>query len=267
MVLAQGYLAGGGDVGRTGNVGNIGNAGNTGNVGNVGGGAATSAVVEQLWAQDEPSGMSFALQGWTVGASGVSRAVVLAGDYAAASGRITLYQAPLRFAHPAPGEQHAADDIRDVAELSVWTPGSNRLVVLGAPQVTRVLYARDGRTLIEEPTVDGVAVFRRAAGGGGRPVDGVQVRDAHNRALTPPGTWSVADVVLRGAAAVYEGGAWRMVRVSAPVPVAPPPARTAVRPGTPAGPGTGTSAGAPRETPTGAPSRWVRGGADTLGTW
>jgi hypothetical protein len=117
--------------------------------------------------------------------------------------------------------------------------------VLGAAQVTQVLYARNGRTLIEEPTVDGVAVFRRAPGG--RPVDGIQVRDAHNQALTPPGTWSVGDVVLRGDVAVYEGGTWRVVRVSAPASALPSPSAASVRPR--------TSAGSPAGAPTGAPSR------------
>jgi hypothetical protein len=196
----------------------------------------TSAVVEQLWAQDVPEKTSgirktaqaasastfFVLQGWTVAASGASRAVLLAGEYAPQSSSIAMYEAPLSFLHPAAGEAPGPDDVADVSELSIYSADTNQLVVLGAPQVTKVLYAADGKKLVEEPTTDGIAVFPRVKPKSRQGyVDTVQVRDAQNQALTPPGAWTAADFVLGGDVAVYKGDEWQLVQAGGGTSSAP----------------------------------------------
>ena len=197
--------------------------------------SSTTATVTTLWAQiDEdttaptpvghgvaPKPVSqnahktwlYVMQGWTTAPDGTpSPAQLLVGDYTQAgkASSMSVYAAPVTFAHARPGSTDDTDDARQIAELSVWLPESNRLVVLGAPQTETVLYAKTGGDLIPEPTTDGVAIFQRTRRlVKGRYADAIQVRDANNVALTPPKAWSAADFQLTGAESLWRsaGGA------------------------------------------------------------
>jgi hypothetical protein len=173
---------------------------------------------------------------------------------------MTLFSAPVRFTHPIPGTSADPEASARVAEFSIWLPGSNRLLVLGAPQVKTVYYAKDGKKYVEEPTSDGVALFPRTKSAlHGQPAaDLVQVRDARDRALTPPVGWSTPDLSLTGSGAVYvTGEGWTglqavapsLLGLATPVPTQAPtthPSPTPPRSGMPSK-GTGT----PSQSPTG----------------
>lgn len=190
-------------------------------------GTAATATVETLWAQieDDPTKGAaskpgtvnahktwlYVMQGWTVAPDGApSDAELLVGDYTQtgkASSSMSVYAMPVRFAHARPGTGDDADDTQQIAEVSVWLPQSGRLVVLGAPQTKTVLYTAVGGVLVAEKTVDGVAVFPRTHRlVKGRYADGVQVRDANNVALTPPGVWGAADFSLTGPGSLWSSG-------------------------------------------------------------
>ena len=204
---------------------------------------ATTATVAPLWSQvDEDTttqssagrGVAaktapqptyktwlYVMQGWTTGADGVpSQAQLLVGDFTQAgkgsseSSSMSVYAAPVTFAHARPGSSDDADDAQQIAELSVYLPQSDRLVVLGAPQTKTVLYAKTGGDLIPQKTDDGVAVFPRTHRlVKGHYADTIQVRDANNVALTPPKAWSAGDYQLTGAMGLWKSGAagWVMV--------------------------------------------------------
>lgn len=156
----------------------------------------------------------YVMQGWTNGPDGTpSSAQLLVGDYtqtetqAGKASSMSVYATPVTFTHARPGSSDDADDTQQIAELSVWLPQSNRLVVLGTPQTETVLYAKTGGDLIPEKTDDGVAVFPRTRQlVKGRYADAIQVRDAKNVALTPPRAWSAADFALDGAMSLWSSG-------------------------------------------------------------
>ncbi|MEZ0111314.1 hypothetical protein ABH920_005329 [Catenulispora sp. EB89] len=216
--------------------------------------AATTATVAPLWSQvDEDTTTApttaghgatakvvpqpayktwlYVMQGWTTGADGVpSQAQLLVGDYtlteraaggsaSGASGEsssMSVYAAPVTFAHARPGSSDDTDDAQQIAELSVFLPQSNRLVVLGAPQTKTVLYAKTGGDLIPQKTDDGVAVFPRTHRlVKGQYADTIQVRDANNVALTPPKAWSAGDYQLTGAMGLWRSSASGWVTVPA----------------------------------------------------
>lgn len=156
----------------------------------------------RLTAQDAHRTWLFVMQAWTTDVEGApTPAVLLVGDYTQStkSTSMTVYSTPVNFAHARPGSGDDAEDTDQIAELSVWLPVSNRLVVLGAPQTKTVLYAKTGGDLIPQKTVDGVAVFPRTRTlVKGRYADTVQVRDDKNVALTPPKAWSAGDFALTG---------------------------------------------------------------------
>lgn len=180
--------------------------------------ASTTATVTTLWAQvDEETKAApqqkdrttwlYVMQGWTNGPDGSpSPAQLMVGDYtqtAKASG-MSVYATPVKFSHVRPGSADDADDTRQIAELSVFLPQSDRLVVLGAPQTQTVLYAKTGGDLIPQKTTDGVAVFPRTRElVKGHYADTIQVRDAKNVALTPPDAWSAADFALSGVMSLW----------------------------------------------------------------
>ncbi|MFL6110977.1 MAG: hypothetical protein ACJ786_06465 [Catenulispora sp.] len=151
----------------------------------------------------------FVMQAWTANADGTpSQAVLLVGDYTQStkSTSMTVYSMPVAFAH-------ATDQI---AELSIWLPNTNRLVVLGAPQTKSVLYSKTGGDLIPQKTIDGVAVFPRTRTlVKGRYADTIQVRDAKNVALTPPKAWSAGDFALTGVGNRWVSTAPRWVQIPA----------------------------------------------------
>lgn len=199
--------------------------------------ATTTATVTTLWAQvDEDTKAAprqkaretwlYVMQGWTNGPDGApSPAQLMVGDYTqtAKTSSMSLYAAPVTFSHARPGSADDADDTRQIAELSVWLPQSDRLVVLGAPQTETVLYAKTGSDLIPQKTTDGVAVFPRTRElVKGHYADTIQVRDAKNVALTPPGAWSAADFALSGAMSLWTsaGAEWATVP---PRPAKPSP--------------------------------------------
>lgn len=191
--------------------------------------AAVTATVTPLWAQvDEdttgkgvaPKAVSvnahktwlYVMQGWTVASDGApSKAELLVGDYTQTgktSSSMSVYAMPVTFAHARPGSADDADDTQQIAEVSVWLPQSGRLVVLGAPQTKTVLYTAAGGDLVAQKTVDGVAVFPRTRRlVKGHYADGIQVRDANNVALTPPGFWGAGDFSLTGVGSLWSGGA------------------------------------------------------------
>ena len=200
--------------------------------------AATTATVTTLWAQvDEDTRATpqqkarktwlYVMQGWTNGPDGTpSRAQLMVGDYTQTgkTSSMSVYAAPVTFSHARPGSADDADDTQQIAELSVWLPQSDRLVVLGAPQTKTVLYAKTGRDLIPQKTTDGVAVFPRTRElVKGHYADTIQVRDAKNVALTPPDAWSAADFALSGAMSLWTsaGAEWATVppRLAKPVQV------------------------------------------------
>ena len=203
----------------------------------------------------------YVMQGWTTGADGASsQAQLLVGDYTQTgkASSMSVYAAPVTFAHARPGSSDDADDAEQIAELSVFLPQSGRLVVLGAPQTKTVLYAKTGGDLVPERTDDGVAVFPRTHRlVKGQYADTIQVRDANNVALTPPKAWSAGDYVLSGPMGWWSSGAagWVMVPArSGAKPTVPPgttPPITTSRPAT-------TSGGAP----TSAPAPTASGGGD-----
>jgi hypothetical protein len=175
----------------------------------VGRGAAAKAV-----SQTAHKTWLYVMQGWTTGANGVpSQAQLLVGDYTqtgkapSVSSSMSVYAAPVTFAHARPGSSDDADDAQQIAELSVFLPQSDRLVVLGTPQTKTVLYAKTGGDLIPEKTDDGVAVFPRTHRlVKGQYADTIQVRDANNVALTPPNAWSAGDYQLSGAMGLWISG-------------------------------------------------------------
>jgi hypothetical protein len=251
---------------------------------------ADDAVANQLWAQQEPDKQvwTYAVEGWTVGPKGAAAAQIIVGEYApggvvpspkgtttphTAVPEMTAYSTPVRFTHPTAGTSPDPDAAARIAEYSVWLPLSNRLLVLGAPQVKSVLYAKDGKKFVAQPTQDGVALFPRAkAPSHGSLADLVQVRDARNQALTPPVGWTAPDLSLSGAGAFYVTNiGWSGLKGSLPATSAVPatpvpvPSGTPIRPtpsapvGTqnpPAPPKSGTvtaSSGAPPSGPTTGP--------------
>lgn len=204
----------------------------------------------------------YVMQGWTTGADGVpSQAQLLVGDYtqtgkgSSESSSMSVYAAPVTFAHARPGSSDDADDAQQIAELSVYLPQSDRLVVLGAPQTRTVLYAKTGGDLIPEKTDDGVAVFPRTHRlVKGQYADTIQVRDANNVALTPPKAWSAGDYELSGAMGLWKSGAagWVMVPPrgaggmrGTPKPTAGPTAGPSAEPSGAGTSGAGTSSTAP----------------------
>lgn len=211
--------------------------------------AATTATVTTLWAQvDEDTKAApqqkarktwlYVMQGWTNGPDGSpSQAQLMVGDYTqtAKASSMSVYATPVKFSHVRPGSADDADDTRQIAELSVFLPQSNRLVVLGAPQAETVLYAKTGGDLIPQKTTDGVAVFPRTRElVKGHYADTIQVRDAKNVALTPPDAWSAADFALSGAMSLWNsaGAQWGTV----------PPRVVKPTSGTGSGPSSGPSA-------------------------
>jgi hypothetical protein len=190
--------------------------------------AMTTATVTTLWAQvDEDTKAApqqkvretwlYVMQGWTNGPDGSpSQAQLMVGDYTqtAKASSMSVYATPVKFTHVRPGSADDADDTRQIAELSVFLPQSDRLVVLGAPQTKTVLYAKTGGDLIPQKTTDGVAVFPRTRElVKGHYADTIQVRDAKNVALTPPDAWNAADFALSGAMSLWSsaGVGWEIV--------------------------------------------------------
>ncbi|MBS2534662.1 hypothetical protein KGQ20_17975 [Catenulispora sp. NF23] len=161
----------------------------------------------------------YVMQGWTTPADGTpSQAQLLVGDYTQTgkTSSMSVYTAPVAFSHMWPGSSADSDDAQQIAELSVWLPQSNRLVVLGAPQTKTVLYARTGGNLIPQKTVDGVAVFPRTQHlVKGHYADVIQVRDAKNVALTPPDAWSAGDFQLTGPESLWKSGGAGWVALAA----------------------------------------------------
>lgn len=186
----------------------------------------------------------YVMQGWTNGPDGTpSQAELLVGDYTQTgkASSMSVYSSPVTFAHPRPGSADDTDDVQQIAELSVYLPQSDRLVVLGTPQTETVLYAKTGGDLVPQKTDDGVAVFPRTKElVKGHYADTIQVRDAKNVALTPPKAWSAADFVLSGTMSLWNsaGSGW------VTVPLRSGAARPIQDSGTEAGtePGTGPSA-------------------------
>ena len=177
-----------------------------------------TATVTTLWAQvDEETKAApqqkarttwlYVMQGWTYGPDGSpSPAQLMVGDYTqtAKASSMSVYATPVKFSHVRPGSADDADDTQQIAELSVFLPQSDRLVVLGAPQTQTVLYAKTGGDLIPQKTDDGVAVFPRTRElVKGHYADTIQVRDAKNVALTPPDAWSAADFALSGVMSLW----------------------------------------------------------------
>ena len=214
------------------------------------------AVANQVWAELEPDKQTwlYAIEGWTVGPEGAASAQILAGEFVSAAAatpakgkgpataratppEMTVFATPVRFAHPAPETSPDPQAAARIAEYSIWLPASNRLLVLGAPQVQTVYYAKDGSKFVAEPTRDGVALFSRGgkAPGRGTLADLVQVRDSRNQALTPPVGWSTPDLSMTGPGAFYLPGAgWTGIPGTVPatttVPATPVPSGSAVRP-------------------------------------
>ncbi|WP_370383303.1 hypothetical protein [Catenulispora sp. GAS73] len=248
--------------------------------------AATTATVAPLWSQVDADTTTqastghggaaktapqstyktwlYVMQGWTTGADGVpSQAQLLVGDYtqtgkgSSESSSMSVYAAPVTFAHARPGSSDDADDAQQIAELSVYLPQSDRLVVLGAPQTKTVLYAKTGGDLIPQKTDDGVAVFPRTHRlVKGRYADTIQVRDANNVALTPPKAWSAGDYQLTGGMGLWKSGAagWVMVPprgvggmrgTATPGPTAGPTAGPSAEPSDAGASGVGASSTAP----------------------
>ena len=168
----------------------------------------------------------YVMQGWTTPADGTpSRAQLLVGDYTQVgkTASMSVYTTPVTFSHMWPGSSADSDDAQQIAELSVWLPQSNRLVVLGAPQTKTVLYARTGGNLIPQKTVDGVAVSPRTQHlVKGHFADVIQVRDAKNVALTPPDAWSAGDFELTGPESLWKSGGAGWVALTARPEVAAP---------------------------------------------
>jgi hypothetical protein len=210
--------------------------------------ATTTATVMTLWAQvDEDTTKAaqkarktwlYVMQGWTNGSDGApSQAQLLVGDYTQAgkASSMSVYATPVTFTHAQPGTSDDADDARQIAELSVWLPQSNRLVVLGAPQTATVLYAKTGGDLIPQRTIDGVAVFPRTKQlVRGHYADTIQVRDAKNVALTPPKAWAAGDFALNGAMSLWTSGGSGWVKVPPRTGPQPTKPTTAPSPLTPA---------------------------------
>ncbi|ACU70147.1 hypothetical protein Caci_1222 [Catenulispora acidiphila DSM 44928] len=208
----------------------------------------------------------YVMQGWTNGPDGTpSQAELLVGDYTQTgkASSMSVYSSPVTFAHPRPGSADDIDDVQQIAELSVYLPQSDRLVVLGTPQTETVLYAKTGGDLVPQKTDGGVAVFPRTKElVKGHYADTIQVRDAKNVALTPPKAWSAADFVLSGMMSLWNsaGNGWVTVplRSGAARPTQDSGTEASSEPSTgpSAEPSTGppTQTQPPRLTPTGAPS-------------
>ncbi|MBW8806932.1 MAG: hypothetical protein AUG49_12815 [Catenulispora sp. 13_1_20CM_3_70_7] len=212
--------------------------------------AEPRTAAEGSAARDTQKTLLFVMQAWTADADGTpSQAVLLVGDYTQStkSTSMTVYSTPVAFAHARPGSGDDTEDTDQIAELSIWLPNTNRLVVLGAPQTTTVLYAKTGGDLIPQKTIDGVAVFPRTRTlVKGRYADTIQVRDAKNVALTPPKAWSAGDIALTGAASRWVSTAPEWVQIPAlskappttqvpPATRAPAPASSSLRPTVPSG--------------------------------
>lgn len=208
---------------------------------------ATTATVTTLWAQVDDDAKTapqqkarktwlYVMQGWTNGPDGSpSRAQLMVGDYTQAgqASSMSVYATPVTFSHARPGSADDADDTQQIAELSVWLPQSDRLVVLGAPQTETVLYAKTGGDLVPQKTTDGVAVFPRTRQlVKGHYADTIQVRDAKNVALTPPDAWSAADFALSGAMSLWTstGAGWATVPPRPAKPAQEPSAEPSAEP-------------------------------------
>ena len=179
--------------------------------------APTATPLAQAQAQQKAAAHKtwlYVMQGWTNGPDGTpSQAELLVGDYTqtSKSSVMSVYSSPVTFAHPRPGSADNTDDVQQIAELSVYLPQSDRLVVLGTPQTETVLYAKTGGDLVPQKTDDGVAVFPRTKElVKGHYADTIQVRDAKNVALTPPKAWSAADFALSGTMSLWNsaGSGW-----------------------------------------------------------